>query len=323
MDCRQERKTMLTKTISGPRAWNSSSLDDKSKWYFSIPPDLLLALDQSVQELTKHPQPVTSLRVADFRCKTLAPILQPVRAALDAGRGFVIIEGIPDGRYSANEMQAIYWLLGQLLGKPMVQNVEGTLLYDVRDTGRSLDQGARFSVTSYESSFHTDNSFGEIVLETVGLLCLNSARSGGLSQVVSGYAVHNRLLAEHADVLPILYQPFRVERRGGFQAGEAPTILKPVFQWTEEKLTIRYLRYWIQAGHEKAGRPLTPAQVNALDVLDKVLSQRDLVAEFMLEPGQMFFINNRCMFHNRTAFEDWPEVEKRRHYLRLWLQSSN
>ena len=43
--------------------------------------------------------------------------------------------------------------------------MEGTLLYDVRDTGQDVAQGARFSVTNYESSFHTDNSFGSEVLD--------------------------------------------------------------------------------------------------------------------------------------------------------------
>jgi len=311
---------MLTDLITDPRAWDSASLDDRRQWYFSIPADLLAALDRTVQELSPFLTRVTSLGVEDFPCGSMGASVQPAREALESGRGFVILDGIPSGRYSSEEMRALYWLLGQFLGRPMAQNVEGTLLYDVRDTGQDLAQGARFSVTSYESSFHTDNSFGESVLDTVGLLCLQSAHAGGLSQVVSGYAVHNRLLTDHADVLPILYQPFQVERRGGVRAGEGPTIPMPIFAWDGADLTVRYLRYWIHAGHEKAGKPLTPVQIKALDVLDSVLGQRDLMAEFMLEPGQMFFINNRCMFHNRTAFEDWPEGQQRRHYLRLWLQ---
>src|SRR6516225_187916 len=287
---------MLTDLITDPRAWDSASLDDRRQWYFSIPADLLAALDRTVQELSPFLTRVTSLGVKDFPCGSMGASVQPAREALESGRGFVILDGIPSGRYSSEEMRALYWLLGQLLGRPMIQNVQGTLLYDVRDTGQSLEQGARFSVTSYESSFHTDNSFGESVLDTVGLLCLQSARAGGLSQVVSGYAVHNRLLTDHAEVLPILYQPFQVERRGGVRAGEGPTIPMPIFAWDGADLTVRYLRYWIHAGHEKIGQPLTPDQVKALDVLDSVLAQRDVVAEFMLQPGQMFFINNRSMF---------------------------
>ncbi|UCH25841.1 MAG: TauD/TfdA family dioxygenase [Trueperaceae bacterium] len=40
---------------------------------------------------------------------------------------------------------------------------------------------------------------------------------------------------------------------------------------------------------------------------------------FKLEPGQMMFVNNRWILHNRTAFEDFAEPERRRHYVRLWL----
>ena len=57
-------------------------------------------------------------------------------------------------------------MIGQLLGEPIAQNVQGTLLYDVRDSGQDVARGARFSVTNYESSFHTDNSFGEAVSTT-------------------------------------------------------------------------------------------------------------------------------------------------------------
>ena len=43
-------------------------------------------------------------------------------------------------------------------------------------------------------------------------------------------------------------------------------------------------------------------------------------AEFALKPGDMYFINNRWILHNRTSFEDYPEMERRRHLVRLWLQ---
>ena len=42
----------------------------------------------------------------------------------------------------------------------------------------------------------------------------------------------------------------------------------------------------------------------------------------MLRPGDMFFSNNRWILHNRTAFEDHLEPERRRHYVRLWLKAT-
>jgi len=312
---------MLTEKIADVRAWTCATLDDRSSWYYQIGNDLLGVLDKAIQPLRRKPGPVTTISVNDCTFTASDAALDRMSQALQSGRGFAIIDGLPRERYSPQELQALYWLIGQLLGRPCTQNVQGTLLYDVRDTGQDLSQGARFSVTSYESSFHTDNSFGDDLVDFVGLHCLQSAKAGGLSQLVSGYAVHNRLLADYPHVLPILYQPFHVDRRGGVRPGEEPTIQEPILAWHGRELSYRYLRYWIHSGHEKAGCPLTPEQIHALDVLDGVLRERALAAEFMLQPGQMLFINNRWILHNRTAFEDYPETERRRHYVRLWLRA--
>src|SRR5262249_12037665 len=122
---------------------------------------------------------------------------------------------LPRRDLSQREAVALYWLYGQLLGEPFAQNVQGTLLYDVRDTGQDVASGARFSVTSYESSFHTDNSFGDSILDYVGLLCLKTAKSGGVSQNVSGLAAVNLLRRGGPEVLGKLFEAPRGDRRGG------------------------------------------------------------------------------------------------------------
>jgi hypothetical protein len=275
-----------------------------------LPEVVLAACPNSLEE------PITSFEPTGGARDACAKALQPVREALANGRGFAIIEAPP----TFANLPMLYWLVGHALGEPMAQNVQGTLLYDVRDTGQDLAKGARFSVTSYESSFHTDNSFGVQLADFVGLLCLQSAKSGGTSQVLSGYALHNELLVRHPDVLATLYQPFHIDRRGGVNPGDAPTIQFPIIAWNGTELLFRYLRYWIEVGHEKAGQPLSAEQIRALNVLDECARSPELRVEFDLQPGQMFFINNRWLLHNRTAFEDHAEPERRRHLLRLWLR---
>lgn len=302
------------------RAWHADSLGDQASWYQSLPEELFESLRDYLSQSRAEPQEVTDLKVADRAHWRRS--LDPARQALEHGRGFIILERLPVERLSPAESKAIYWLIGQLLGEPFAQNVEGTLLYDVRDTGRDVAAGARFSVTSYESSFHTDNSFGETILDYVGLLCLQGAKQGGLSQNVSGYTVHNLLLRDYPEVLETLYQDFHVDRRGGCREGETPTVGRPVFARHDSGLLIRYLRYWIEAGHDKIGQPLTAAQRQALDVLDGVLERPELRAEFQLKPGEMYFINNRWILHNRTSFIDYPELDRRRHLIRLWLRAS-
>jgi alpha-ketoglutarate-dependent taurine dioxygenase len=308
----------MSTSRSAARAWRAEDIDDPRRWYYPLSESGLAALRGAAR--AGRGRPVTELRLGAELRDVCAADVRPVLDALETGRGFAILRGPSPDQLSEDEARALYWLTGQLLGEPVAQNVQGVLLYDVRDTGQDVARGARFSVTNYESSFHTDNSFGDAVVDYVGLLCLRPARAGGLSQVVSGHAVYDGLLREAPDVLAVLARPFHFDRRGGVRDGEAPTAHFPVLARAGGELLYRYLRFWIEAGHEKAGAPLTAEQVRALDVLDGVLARPGLRAEFALAPGDMFFINNRWILHNRTAFEDHPEPARRRHLVRLWLR---
>ena len=45
------------------------------------------------------------------------------------------------------------------------------------------------------------------------------------------------------------------------------------------------------------------------------------VIEF--KPGDIQLIQNHVILHDRTDYEDWPEPERKRHLLRLWLCPPN
>ena len=311
---------MLTDGVSDARAWRASTIDDTAAWYYPLSEDCLSSFESIIRDARRQPGPITEISRPAPSSNGCGESLQSALETLKLGRGFAIIERLPIEQYEVEEALSMYWLIGQFLGIPIEQNIQGTLLYDVRDTGQNVAQGARFSVTNVESSFHNDNSFGERLPDLVGLLCLHTAKSGGQSQLISGYALHNELLDNHPDVLEILYQLFCFDRRGQFKAGESPTSQFPIFQWSEDELILRYLHYYIQIGHERAGKRLTTDQAKALEIVEGLLSRADFRVEFNLQPGQMLFTNNRWILHNRTAFEDYPDPDHRRHYVRLWLQ---
>ena len=311
---------MLTDEVSDGRAWRASTIDDTAAWYYPLSEDCLASFESIIYDARGLPGSFTEISRPVSLSNGRDESLQRALDTLNSGRGFAIIERVPIEQYTVEAALSMYWLIGQFLGKPMEQNIQGTLLYDVRDTGQNVAQGARFSVTNAESSFHNDNSFGETLPDLVGLLCLHTAKSGGQSQLISGYALHNELLENHPDVLETLYQLFCFDRRGQFQTGESPTSQFPIFQWSGDELTLRYLYYYIQVGHERAGKRLTTDQEKALEVVEGLLRRPDFRVEFNLQPGQMLFTNNRWILHNRTAFEDYTDPERRRHYVRLWLR---
>jgi alpha-ketoglutarate-dependent taurine dioxygenase len=311
--------TAETRSPAAARAWRAATVDHPIRWRRTLPAESLAVLQAELRRLRERPVPLPQLCPDPEALAVLRRDLRPALGDLEQGRGFVILRGLEPG-WTHDQSKAAYWLVGCALGAPFEQNVQGTLLYDVRDTGRQVSEGVRFSVTNADSSFHTDNSFGDTVLDYVGLLCLQAAKSGGVNQMVSGYTAAEVLRRRSPGLYEILCRPFHVDRRGGVRPGESPTARVPVFLREGEELLVRYLRYWIHEGHARAGEPLTADQERALDLLDEVLQHPELRVEFSLEPGDMFWLNNRWTLHNRTAFEDHPESERRRHLVRLWVR---
>ena len=54
-------------------------------------------------------------------------------------------------------------------------------------------------------------------------------------------------------------------------------------------------------------------------MLDDLTNDPSLNMQMEFRRGDMQFLHNHQILHSRTDFEDWPEPERRRHLLRLWL----
>ena len=102
--------------------------------------------------------------------------------------------------------------------------------------------------------------------------------------------------------------------------GEKPYFTIPVFNWCAGALSAIYQRQYIDSAQRFADAPrLSPADVEALDLLDALADDPALHLTMSLERGDMQFVHNHTLLHDRTAFEDHPEPARRRHLLRLWL----
>src|SRR5262249_14319156 len=155
--------------------------------------------------------------------------------------------------------------------------------------------------------------------DIVSLLALRAAKAGGMTALVSAQAVHNILRDEHPECLRRLYEPYYFDRRAELRPGDSPTLYAPVFSYSDA-LAIRFFRFNLINGHETAGVPLAPKDLEAVEALEAVCRREDLAVQFDMRRGDMQFVNNRTVLHSRTAFEDHAEPELRRHFLRLWLR---
>ena len=144
------------------------------------------------------------------------------------------------------------------------------------------------------------------------------AKEGGLSSLVSVAAIYNQILAEHPEYLGLYYKRWYMAHL----CQDTPA-LSALFSYHEGKLSCRYLRQYIELGHEIMGLPLSAVEIKALDIFDEAIHNPEHRIDMMLEPGDLQLANNNVVLHSRTGFEDHDDPAQRRRLLRLWLQMPN
>ena len=53
----------------------------------------------------------------------------------------------------------------------------------------------------------------------------------------------------------------------------------------------------------------------------QALADPALALLFRLHPGDTLVLHNRAVLHARTDYVDWPELPRRRHLKRLWIDA--
>jgi hypothetical protein len=301
--------------IEGPSAWRGADMAKSEEWIYRLSAADIAELDEALAHVRRRGLDTLDVGRADFPLPRLGAVLDGIHRELLEGRGFVLIRGVPVSRYSMPDTATVYWGLGTYFGRALSQNAKGHVLGHVRDLGYDhRDPHVRVYQTTERQYFHTDSC------DLVGLLCLRQARSGGLSAIISSVTVFNEMLTRRPDLVPVLFEPFETDRRGEVPEGMKPWWAVPVFNWHAGRLSTMYVRRYVESARRfPEVPPLTPRQIEALDVFDSLLEDRALNLFMDFEPGDIQLLHNHQILHDRTGYVDWPEPERKRHLLRLWL----
>ncbi len=302
---------ILKEKITGPSAWRGTDLTSKSDWQDDLSDRTISIIDQALKTCSASKLSFPDITRDDFPIHALLPQLGEYAEEMENGKGFLLLRGLPIDKYSDAEIETIYYGIGLHLGTPVYQNLKGDLLGKVMNVGDLSKRNTRVYETNAYLPYHTDLS------DVFGLLCLQKARSGGLTSLVSSGAVYNELLEHHPEYLGLFYRPMYYAHLG------KDTSKAPIFSFHDGKLSCRYLRQYIELAHEMEERPLSRIENEALNIFDKIIHDPKIRLDMMLEPGDMLFANNYSVMHSRTSFEDFEEPELRRKLLRLWVKMPN
>jgi len=311
--------TMADREPGGPIAWVGERLSPDAG-VMSLSNACMAELHAAARILCENPLPVVALRPEDFELSACRQIMHQVRAELEDGLGFVVLDRLDIGQFDRETAIALYWILASMVARPVAQKWNGQMVYDVRDTGLTPGNGVRPDITNIDQNFHTDNSYNLCPPDYVVLLCLQSAMEGGVSGVVSLVAAHNEMRRRHPDLLPRLYEPFWFDRQREHAPDDVKVVRHPLFELEGGRLTGRLSRFQVLNGYALAGEPLDAKGAAALDAFERVMNDPALLHEFVLQPGQIQFVDNRRCGHKRTGFRDYPEEDRKRHLVRLWLR---
>lgn len=305
----------LPPEVQDRSAWYGVDLAKSNEWEEWLSDAEIEEVERAVSELEQGRIEIAMLSAEDLPLPALGPRLQQILDDVLNGRGFGLIRGLPVERWTRRQAAIAFLIIGAHLGNLRMQNAQGHLLGHVRDMGYSSDDpNTRIYQTRERQTHHTDSC------DVVGLMCLRTAKSGGVSSLVSSTTIFNEMRRRRPDLLGALLEPIETDRRGEVPAGGKPYFTIPVFNYHHGLVSAIYQRQYIESARRFPDvAPLTSLQTEALDLLDELANDPKLNLMMELQPGDIQLVHNHTILHDRTAFEDYPEPDRKRHLLRLWL----
>lgn len=309
---------MAIAPVPFPNAWLAGQMRaDRGRWVFQLGADDLREVATALRHVRSRGLSIP-FGAQDFPLGAFAAKLGRIRQEIEQGTGVAFIRGLEVDSYGLDGTRLVYWGLGAHLGTALAQNPRGALLVDVRDEGGDpyKDPTKRGYHTSQYLPFHNDQG------DVVGLLCWRHAREGGLSCVCSSGAIHNEILATRPDLAQLLYGDWYADVRGEQPAGRKPYYVEPRYAVHNGRFYAQHGPTYIKSAQRFDEVPrLTDAQLEAMDLVTKLAADDRFRLDMDFQPGDVQFLNNHLVLHSRTGFVDFDEPQRKRHLLRLWLDT--
>lgn len=308
---------ILRQPVTHPSAWTGEEMRGRSDWIVEWPPEAIAELESAAEAVRAAGKAMPNFTREDVPLFHASAFLAEVMHEVVAGRGFVLLRGLPVHEYDAEMVRNIYWALGCHWGIPVTQNVAGDAIGEITDRGMDATQvGVKPSMTNAEQRPHSDPA------DVVSLLCIRGAKEGGVSRIASSMAIYNRLLAETPEALACLYRGFHHDLRGD-ETPEAPfgctPVAIPVYRAQGGVLSCVFNATSARQAAQRMGRALPQAELAVLDRIAELARSDELRLDMTFQPGDIQLLNNHTVLHWRTGFEDWPQPERKRRLYRLWI----
>jgi len=320
----------LRQPVTGPRSWRSADFDDDSDWLTAIDDAGVEALVAAAAVLPDDPHRWVDLDADDVITDAVGDAIAGVASDLWHGKGYFWLRRLPAD--DPELLRRLFWVIGNNLGVPTMQNKRGQVLSEVFDRfgGAERVVDTRGYESSDELTFHCDGG------DSIGLACVRPAPTGGQNGLVSMAAIYNELLAnqpEHLDVLERgfgLYSRQEASSDGSMAGGAVNDRRLPSFAWNtdtgSDTDTEPYFSAWMnrrlaELNAQMSGAPFTDAEQAAIDAVDEIAERPRMQLQASQQPGDVVWVNNLAVMHRRDRYVDHDDPAQRRLLYRMWLNN--
>ncbi|WP_374449441.1 TauD/TfdA family dioxygenase [Stella sp.] len=259
---------------------------------------------------------IMQIKAADVPLPHAARTLAEARKDCLERFGFSVVRGFPISIYDPEMQARIYWCVSRHLGDPVPQNRNGHMIGHVIDVGDDVnDPTKRITQTTAKLQFHGDSC------DVIGLMCLHPAMAGGESRIVSVTTMHDEMFRRAPDLCRALHLPLIEDRRGEVPPGGNPWAAIPIFMWNGKRLAgYGPLDAYLESAKRYTDAPpMSQEQWDGLRLFREICEEPGVALNTNLQVGDIQYMHNPVVFHARRSYRDWPEPERRRHLMRIWL----
>lgn len=303
------------------KGWTAAEAAADTSWIHRLSPEAVAGFDQALEHAKSLDKDLVLMTQDDFPLPPAS--VEALKSALDCTQGpwgMCQLKGFPVDRWTESDCRIAYWGLGLYLGVARTQNKASDILNDVRDAGGSykVTNGRGYN-TNAELDFHCDSC------DVVALLCRRTAKEGGASKIVSSKALVAEFARRRPDLVDTLRSDFYYSYQGAQDASQPPYYIIPLLGSADAPFAFRINRKNVTAAQRDFPEipRLTQQQVEALDLIDELLADPNLLFTMWFEKGDLQLLNNYTVVHSRTSFVDYEEHDKKRHLIRLWMSVPN
>lgn len=299
--------------VTDSTAWVAADFPGPESYRRPLAREMIAELEATARKLLAQAARPQDAAYAEARLPVTARLLDAAYDDVENGTGFTVVAGLPVDDWGLELSRAALCLVGSRFGRITRQNREGEHVVDVMDKATPLSSQHRGYHSNDKLDFHNDGT------NVVALLCIETAKAGGESLLVSATTLYNAISKARPDLMPTLMRGFRHSRRNQRDPGQAPVMEDPtpVFSFIDGVFHNCYSRISIVASLDQ-GECHTAEETAALDCLDEHLSRPELTLAMEFRKGDIQLVNNFTVLHSRKAFIDHGP-DRRRHLLRLWL----